>query len=246
MEPNEPTDLEQQLAILRLIEGVSGVFASEYVGPDLQRMNVQLKVLPRRSSTKKPIRVPCSGARPDKLACALEAKRRVREELGDAAVDAAERLFIERRAAAAAAASTSSAPLPATGHLMRTNQLAANLRAAQLRAQHAEEAATRAEAEATVVYQSAVREPLAAAKAAWLEVEAAAEEKARHTKQQRVEEPPAPAPAEPAWRKRPYAAYTSVDQWKKEEGANWNRRRVPLCGKPGHQKIDDEIRARCW
>ena len=75
--------------------------------------------------------------------------------------------------------------------------------------------------------------PLAAAKAAWLEVEAAAEEKARHTKQQRVEEPPAPAPAEPAWRKRPYAAYTSVDQWKKEEGANWNRRRVPLCGKPG-------------
>ena len=40
----------------------------------------------------------------------------------------------------------------------------------------------------------------------------------------------APEPKQPEWRQRPYAAYETVEQWRKEEGVSWNRRRVPLCG----------------
>ena len=47
---------------------------------------------------------------------------------------------------------------------------------------------------------------------------------------ERVEALEAPEPKQPEWRQRPYAAYETVEQWRKEEGVSWNRRRVPLCG----------------
>ena len=58
----------------------------------------------------------------------------------------------------------------------------------------------------------------------------AKEAQARHFKQQRVEAPEAPEPKQPEWRQRPYAAYETVEQWRKEEGVSWNRRRVPQSG----------------
>ena len=101
-----------------------------------------------------------SGERPNKLACALEAKRRVRAELGDSVVDAAEQRMKERRAAEA----SSSTELPKNAFTMlgATQQLQAALRAAEVRAVSAEQAATRAEEQASLAYAEAVREPLAA------------------------------------------------------------------------------------
>ena len=99
---------------------------------------------------------------------------------------------------------------------------------AQLRAETTERAAARAEAEATAAYLAAVAEPLATRQAAWDEVAEAKEAQARHCKHQRTAAPEAPAPAEPAWRRRPYAAYSTVEYWRQYEGEIWNRRRVPL------------------
>ena len=173
----------------------------------------------------------CNRDYPDRRSLGPRAIAAARERVGDAAVDAAERLVLERRAAAAAAASTPAAP-PTINHLMLTQQLAAAVRAAQLRAETTERAAARAEAEATAAYLAAVAEPLATRQAAWDEVAEAKEAQARHCKHQRTAAPEAPAPAEPAWRRRPYAAYSTVEYWRQYEGEIWNRRRVPLSGKP--------------
>ena len=169
----------------------------------------------------------CNRDYPDRRSLGPRAIAAARERVGDAAVDAAERLVLERRAAAAAAASTPAAP-PTINHLMLTQQLAAAVRAAQLRAETTERAAARAEAEATAAYLAAVAEPLATRQAAWDEVAEAKEAQARHCKHQRTAAPEAPAPAEPAWRRRPYAAYSTVEYWRQYEGEIWNRRRVPL------------------
>ena len=144
MEPNETT-LVEQLAILNDVEGVSNAIDSKYDGPILNNMTVTYYVA-QSGGSKARRRIPCSGDRPNKLACALEAKRRVRVELGDAVVDAAEQRMKERRAAEA----SSSTELPKNAFTMlgATQQLQAALRAAEVRAVSAEQAATRAEEQA--------------------------------------------------------------------------------------------------
>ena len=83
---------------------------------------------------------------------------------------------------------------PTINHLMLTQQLAAAVRAAQLRAETTERAAARAEAEATAAYLAAVAEPLATRQAAWDEVAEAKEAQARHCKHQRAAAPRGYAP----------------------------------------------------
>ena len=180
MEPNETT-LVEQLALLNDVEGVSNAIDSKYDGPILNNMTVTYYVA-QSGGSKARRRIPCSGDRPNKLACALEAKRRVRVELGDAVVDAAEQRMKERRAAEA----SSSTELPKNAFTMlgATQQLQAALRAAEVRAVSAEQAATRAEEQASLAYAEAVREPLAAREAAWLAHEEAKQALARHRKQQ--------------------------------------------------------------
>ena len=158
MVPNETT-LVEQLALLNDVEGVSNAIDSKYDGPILNNMTVTYYVA-QSGGSKARRRIPCSGDRPNKLACALEAKRRVRVELGDAVVDAAEQRMKERRAAEA----SSSTELPKNAFTMlgATQQLQAALRAAELRAVSAEQAATRAEEQASLAYAQSVREPLEA------------------------------------------------------------------------------------
>ena len=74
---------------------------------------------------------------------------------------------------------------------------------------------------------------MAARAASWLELRVAEDALTRHSKQQRVDAAAAPKPKEPEWRQRAYAADKTVEQWRKEEGVSWNRRRVPLSGEPG-------------
>ena len=90
--------------------------------------------------------------------------------VGDAAVEAAERLVTERRAAAGTSASVERNVNAVLG---KTQRLQALLRAAQTRATKAEVAAERAETEAAEAAAAILREPEAARKQAWLELEAA-------------------------------------------------------------------------
>mmetsp|Transcript_4215 Transcript_4215/g.13291 ORF Transcript_4215/g.13291 Transcript_4215/m.13291 type:complete len:89 (+) Transcript_4215:333-599(+) len=69
----------------------------------------------------------CNRDYPDRRSLGPRAIAAARERVGDAAVDAAERLMLEQCAAAAAAASTPAAP-PTINHLMLTQQLAAAVR----------------------------------------------------------------------------------------------------------------------
>ena len=125
MVPNETT-LVEQLALLNDVEGVSNAIDSKYDGPILNNMTVTYYVA-QSGGSKAKRRIPCSGDRPNKLACALETKRRVRAELGDSVVDAAERMK-ERRAAEAS--SSTEPPKNAFTMLGATQQLQAALRAA--------------------------------------------------------------------------------------------------------------------
>ena len=97
--------VEIHLAVLKVVEGVTGVntFGKEGSG---KQYGVFLWVRTHPEADRVPIRVACSSrVGTTKLDAALEAKQRVADALGGAALEAAEeRVRIECAAAAAAAA----------------------------------------------------------------------------------------------------------------------------------------------
>jgi hypothetical protein len=223
--------LEFELEVLRKVDGCSGVndFGTEG-GPG--QYGVHLHVRPAPGAPRKFKRVACASDKPTKLDAARVARAHVVEVLGAAAVERAEQIVREQRAAARAA-SSSSVPRNVNAVLGETQRLAAVLRAAESRAEKAETAAEHAAAEAAEAAAAILREPEAVRKQAWQEVEAACAAADAHAKRQRVE-PTVEAVKEPAWRSRPYAAYDTVDKWVRREGELWNRRRVQLSAdKPG-------------
>ena len=207
-------DRERELEVLQAVVGVSG---ANYFGTDghkRKQYGVALYVRPPGTSygEREKIRVACAADKPTQADAARAAKRRVTEILGEAAVEAAERLVAERRAAAG----SSSAGVERTVNavLGATQRLKAVLRAAERRAETAETAAARAAAEAAETAAAILREPEAARRQAWLEVEAAQAALDTHTKRQRVDQTETtPAAKEPAWRARPYAEYDTVQKW---------------------------------
>ena len=117
------------------------------------------------------------------MECALQAKSRVAEIVGEAAVEQAERLVMERRAAAGA--SSTAPPATAFAVLGRTQKLKAEVNSAKLRAAAAERAAEQAAERAAAEAAAIIREPEAARQAAWQELEAArAALEAHHQQQQ--------------------------------------------------------------
>jgi hypothetical protein len=228
--PTRALDRERELEVLKSVVGVSGAGYFGKEGDTKSQFGVQLKVRPHPGADRVPIRVPCAGDKPTQAHAARVAQRRVAAILGDAAVEAAELLVTERRAAAGPSAGVARNVNAVLGE---TQRLRALLRAAETRADAAEQAARRAEAEAAEAAAAIIRAPEEARKAAWLELEAAQAAVDAHAKKQRVESE-APAVKEPEWRSRPYAAYDTVDKWVKREGVLWNRRRVKLSAdKPG-------------
>ena len=101
--------------------------------------------------------MPCSAARATKMECALQAKSRVAEIVGEAAVEQAERLVMERRAAAGA--SSTAPPATAFAVLGRTQKLKAEVNSAKLRAAAAERAAEQAAERAAAEAAAIIREP---------------------------------------------------------------------------------------
>ena len=218
-------DREHELEVLQAIVGVSGAKYFGTEGHKSKQFGVNLYVHPEPEAERKKIRVACAADKPTQADAARAAKRRVAAILGEAAVETAERLVTERRAAAG----PSGVERTVNAVLGETQRLQALLRAAQTRATKAEVAAERAETEAAEAAAAILREPEAARKQAWLELEAAHAALDAHAKRQRVESgEAAPAIKEPEWRLRPYAKYDTVDKWRKREGELWNRRRVKL------------------
>ena len=138
-------DRERELEVLRVIVGVTGANYFGTEGHRKKQFGVHLQVRANPEAERQMIRVPCSGDKPTQADAAREAKRRVAAVLGDAAVEAAERLVTERRAAAGTSASVERNVNAVLG---KTQRLQALLRAAQTRATKAEVAAERAETEA--------------------------------------------------------------------------------------------------
>jgi len=216
-------DSDLELEVLKQIVGVSGVGYFGTEGDDRKQFGVNLYVRTQPEAARKKIRVACAADKPTQADAARAAKRRVAAILGEAAVEAAERLVTERCAAAGPSAGVERNVNAVLGE---TQRLRAAMRGAEKRADEAEQAARRAEAEAAEAAAAIIRAPEAARKAAWLQLEAAHAALDAHAKRQRVEEPA--AIKEPEWRSRPYAAYDTVDKWVKREGELWNRRRVEL------------------
>jgi hypothetical protein len=223
-------DRDRELEVLQAIVGVTG---ANYFGTDGHRTKqygVHMQVRPNPEAARQMVRVACTGDKPTQADAARVAKRRVAAIVGDAAVEAAERLVTERRAAAGTSAGVERNVNAVLGE---TQRLRAAVLGAQKRAAAAEQAARRAEAEAAEAAATIIRAPEEARNAAWLEVEAAQAALDSHAKRQRVEQEP-PAVKEPAWRSRPYAKYDTVQKWVDREGELWNRRRVELSAdKPG-------------
>ena len=235
VEPTEvDAELQLQLEILRAVDGTRAVkdFGVEGVGKP-QDYGVYLDVQPPDPDAKrKPIRVPCTKDRVTKLDCALAAKSKVAEIVGVDAIEQAERLVMERRAAAGR--SSTAPPATALDVIGLTQKLMAKIKSAELRATAAERAAEQASERAAAEAAAIIHEPEAARQAAWQELEAARAALDAHKQQpkrQRVEgeaagteaagsAESAPEVEEPAWRQRPYAKYDTVDKWVKREGVN--------------------------
>ena len=151
-------ELDEILAVMRAVPGVSGVCKSAYTGPDLNKMNVFFRYQPPGGGAKVPVRVPCSADLPDKLAAAKIARDKVITIFGEETVAKAEKQVRETAAigssmaspslapAAEASAASASASGDAFAIIGRTQQLQGELRAAQLRAARALEAVHAAEA----------------------------------------------------------------------------------------------------
>ena len=186
---------------------------------------------PDPDAKKKPIRVPCSKDRATKLEAALHAKTKVAEIVGIDEIKQAERLVMERQAAAGG----STAPSTAFDVLALTQKLRAVVKSAEVRATAAEQTARQVAERAAAEAAASMCEPEAVRQAAWQELEAAraaldAHHLQQQPKRQRVEgeagsaeaaggaeaagsAEAAPEVAEPAWRKRPYAKYNTIQKW---------------------------------
>ena len=82
--------LQHELAVLRAIPLCSGAGESEYDGPELNKMDVHVRVQLPDQSAKKMVRRSCSSEFDTKLKAALEVRRRVTDIVGRDVVDAAE------------------------------------------------------------------------------------------------------------------------------------------------------------
>ena len=111
-----------------------------------KQFGLQLYVRREPDAERSKIRVACAGDKPTLVHAACAAKRRVAAILGDAAVEEAELLVSERRAAAGR--SDMGVERNVNAVLGETQRLRATLHAAETRASKAEMAAERAEAQA--------------------------------------------------------------------------------------------------
>jgi len=155
-EPSASHAADRQRA-LEVLQAIVGVDSASYFGTDghkKKQFGVQLWVHPPERERRK-IRVACAADKPTMLDAAREARRQVVNQLGVAAVEAAERLVTERHTAAG----PSGVEQTVNAVLGKTQQLKAVVLGAEKRAHAAEQAATRAEAEAAEAAAAIVREP---------------------------------------------------------------------------------------
>lgn len=105
-------DLDHQLAVLKSVDGVTGVSDFGTEGDKARQFGVQYYVRATPEADRQKVRIPCSKVVGwSKINAVLEARRRIAAIFGAAALDVAEeRVRIERAAAAAAAAAGPSAP----------------------------------------------------------------------------------------------------------------------------------------
>ena len=78
------------MAVLRAVDGVTGVNDFGTEGNHSQQFGVQLYVRERPQTGRQKVRVACAHDKPTKLEAALVARQRVAEKLGAAALEAAE------------------------------------------------------------------------------------------------------------------------------------------------------------
>ena len=235
--------LDQELALLRAIPGISGVDESTYSGPELNKMDVHARVRVPGSSKAKYMRRSCSAEFDTKLKAARELKRKITELVGRELVEQAE------------AETMGSARPPAQMEPPTTEELEW---LASWIDQHpspdsigvAESDAALRSRRASVAGAAAMEQlmerPLAEAKlcAAELRLKRAQQEVARakaalpdvHDDKRQHAEPP-------AWAGREYAGYETVEYWRQEEGRIYNRRRKEIsAGQGAARKIDLEPR----
>ena len=93
-------DRGRELEVLQNIIGVSGASYFGVEGHSSKQFGLQLYVRRDPDAERSKIRVACAGDKPTQVHAACAAKRRVAAILGDVAVEEAERLVSERRAAA--------------------------------------------------------------------------------------------------------------------------------------------------
>ena len=107
MADDHDAQLEREVNVLRAVPGVRCVSSSKYTGPDLNKMNIFFRVTPPApGSSEMQVRTSCNRRLPNKLAAAMEAKRKLELIVGDTVLLAA-----EQRVAAAALEASSSAGL---------------------------------------------------------------------------------------------------------------------------------------
>ena len=157
MESSEQ-ELDNILAVLRAVPGVRSVSASKYTGPDLDRMNVLFRYNPPSGGPQLTLRTACSRHVPTKLKAAQVARDKLIAIVGKEAIALAEKQVREAAAIGSSMASPSpppaaekstasaSAPVNAFGIIGQTQQLQANVRAAELRTARALEVVRTAEA----------------------------------------------------------------------------------------------------
>ena len=116
-------ELEHHLAVLRAVEAVSGCKDFGVEGDTSRQFGVEfyIRTAPGAAGRKK-VRVACSEFFPTKIDAALEGRRRVRDALGDAALEAAETLVRARAAAGSSAAGSSSAGSSSAGSSAPSNE----------------------------------------------------------------------------------------------------------------------------
>ena len=130
--------LERELLVLKAVPGTSGVSASAYSGPDLNKVRVNLYYTAEEGASRKKIAGVASATKPTKLDAAHDAKRKLAAIVGDDVIATAERLVAENLIANGAAtsecgAATSSTAPSAFEVLGQTQRLQSELRAAELR-----------------------------------------------------------------------------------------------------------------
>ena len=130
--------LQHLPAVLGAVAGVSDVSESKYTGPDLNRMNVFLRVQPPDGSGVRPVRANCSQQCPTKLGAARDCLRKLELIVGESASRAAEQQVADAAAGSTSALAATDPPAAAPrmvgAVLGATQRLQAELHGAELRA----------------------------------------------------------------------------------------------------------------